>query len=277
MSSVSRRFSAAGLFALGLSLLTCPAQAGPFLPGVQNLNFLSYTGTTPKDYFTNVNPVGWTGGTGLIFIDAPGTADDGTYLSVYSPFPVNSPVGGNFVEADGNPSFESSFRQNITGLTPGDTYTLSFYQAGGQQVGFANGLPTTEQWIVSLGTVGLSVSQNGGPVDPVYGQTGSYFSTDPNASVVASQLMTTPSGGVTPWEFVSVDLVADSTSDILSFLAWGDNGSTVNLPPMVFLSAVNSENVTPEPGTGLLFATVLLSFAVGAAMRHRRRRNRVQA
>ena len=258
-----------GIFAVGLSFLPPPAQADPFLPGVQNLNFLSYTGTAPKNYFTSVNPVGWTGGSGLIFIDAPGTADDGSYLSVYSPFPKNSPVGGNFVEADGNPSFESGFNQTITGLTVGKTYTLSFYQAAGQQLGFGTGLATTERWVVSLGTAGLSL-KGGGPVDPTYGPTDVYYSTDPTASIATSQLMTTPSGGVTPWQYVSVDLTADSTTDLLSFLAWGDNGSTINLPPIVFLSGVNSVNVTtPEPGSASLFAIIVL-LGLGVAIWRRR-------
>lgn len=266
MRNTLRVSSAVGFLAIASSVLTSSAQADPILPGVQNLNFLSYTGAAPKNYFTSVDPVGWTGGTGLIFIDAPGTADTGNLLPVYAPFPTNSPVGGNFVQADGNPSFESGFNQKITGLTPGQTYILSFYQAGGQQVGFSSGLATTEQWIVSLGTTGLSL-KGGGPVDPTYGPTDTYYSTDPNASIAASQVMTTPAGGVTPWQYVSVSLTADSTTDLLSFLAWGDNGSTINLPPMVFLAGVNSPDViaqTPEPANLALFGIALL--AIGAAV-----------
>src|SRR5664279_168445 len=114
---------------VGFSLLACSAQAG-FLPNVSNLNFINYTGSAPKGSFSSVNPVGWTGGTGLIFIDGPGApgcaacADGPVYLSVYGPFPT-PPIPGNYVEADGNPSFASSFSQVITGLTPGETYTLS--------------------------------------------------------------------------------------------------------------------------------------------------------
>jgi len=96
-----------------LSLGYAAQAAAP--PNVANLNFLTFTGTTPKDTFTNVKPTGWTGGSGLIFIDKPGTADDGSYLSVYGPFP-NPPVTGNFVEADGNPNFAGSFSQTITSL-----------------------------------------------------------------------------------------------------------------------------------------------------------------
>ena len=77
----------------GLSLLAYSAQA-TLLPGVQNLNFIDYTGVAPKAPFTSVNPVGWVGGGGLIFIDSPGApgcatcADGPVYLSVYGPFPT---------------------------------------------------------------------------------------------------------------------------------------------------------------------------------------------
>jgi hypothetical protein len=266
-----RNLSAIGFLAVGVSL---SIQADTFLPNVSNLNFVNYTGAAPKNAFSAVDPVGWTGGSGLIYIDAPGSATSGNGgIPVYGPFPNNSPVGGNFVQADGNPVFESGFNQTITGLTPGTTYTLSFYQAAGQQQGFGNGQPTTEQWIVSLGTVGLTVSTNGGPVDPIYGPTGSYSSGDKNASIAISQRMTTPSGGATPWEYVSVSLTADATTDLLSFLAWGDNGSTVNLPPMVFLSGVNSQNVlssTPEPGMLSLLLVAITVFGVAVIIRRRR-------
>ncbi len=261
----------------GLMALTGIATADPFLPGVENLNFVTYTGAAPKAAFTEVKPTGWVGGGGLIFVDAPGApgcstcADGSTYLQTYGPFP-NPPIAGNYVEADGNPDYEGSFSQTITGLTVGQKYTLSFYQAGGQQAGFGNGLATTERWIVSLGTVGLSL-KDGGPVDPIYGPTAQYYSTDPNASIAESQLMTTPSGGVTPWQYVSVELTADAPTQLLSFLAWGDNGSTINLPPIVFLSGVNSPDVltnVPEPVTFSLLGIGLAG--VGLARRRAKQR-----
>ena len=259
--------ASAALLTLGVA---APAHA-EYLPNVKNLNFVDYSGTAPKGYFTDVKPVGWVGGGGLIFVDAPGTADDGTYLSVYKPFPTNSPVGGNFVEADGNPDFEGSFSQTISGLTPGKTYTLSFYQAGGQQEGFANGQATTERWIVSLGLEPLTVNIGAGPIDPEYGPTATYSNADPNASVVASALMTTPSGGVTPWQYVSVDVTANAETQLLSFLAWGNNGSTINLPPIVFLAGVNSPDVlTPEPMTLSVIGAGIAGL-VGVRLRRRAR------
>jgi hypothetical protein len=242
---------AAGLTAIGMSLVASGAWAAN-LPGLENQNFTQYTGTAPKGSFTSVDPVGWTGGSGLIFIASPHNGQSAAapiYLTTYA-----NPVGnipGNYVEADGNPIYESGFNYTVSGLTVGETYTLSFYQGASQQTTFHG--DTTNQWIVALTTVdsgGLKVSING--------DQGSYFSTDPNASIAASQLMNVPTGTAVGWEFVSVDLKADAPTELLSFLAWGDNGSTVNLPPMAFLSGVDSPNgLVPEPST---WAMMILGF-----------------
>ncbi len=64
-----------GLLGCGLALGFGPYANATPLPGLTNLNFLSYTGSAPKNSFSSVDPVGWTGGTGQIFIVAPGTTD----------------------------------------------------------------------------------------------------------------------------------------------------------------------------------------------------------
>jgi len=257
---------------VGLSLLANSALATPYLPGLTNLDFASYSGVAPKASFTSVNPTGWTGGNGLIFIDSPTTpgqsAAGPVYLQTYgNPFP-NLP--GNYVEADGNPYYESGFNYMVTGLTPGRSYSLIFYQGASQQTGFGNGLNTTERWIVSLGTAGMTYCDGCGAADSYYGGFDSTYSNpDPTASVVASPLMTTPSGGVTPWHQVNMTLTADSTSDLLSFLAWGDNGNTVNLPPIVFLTGVDTPNLVPEPASLALFGAGIL----GLMLLRRAKRN----
>jgi hypothetical protein len=258
---------AAGLTAIGMSLVTSGAWAAN-LPGLQNQNFTQYSGSAPKGAFTSVNPVGWSGGGGLIYIDSPhypNSAAGPTYLTTYGNPTGNIP--GNYVEADGNPDYEGSFNYTVSGLTVGETYTLSFYQGASSQTGFGyNSVtgtysPTTNQWIVSLTDLasgGLQICNGCGIYDPIFGQTSSYYSTDPNASIAASQLMTVPYQGTVGWQYVSVELTADATSELLSFLAWGDNGSRVNLPPIAFLSGVDSPNgLVPEPST---WAMMILGF-----------------
>jgi hypothetical protein len=241
------------------------AHAFPALPNLQNLNFLDYTGSAPKNSFTSVNPVGWTGGNGLIYIDAPGTATShsGGIATHVDPGALNIPGGYNYVEADGNPDYESGFNYEVTGLTAGQTYTLSFYQAAGQQTEFSGA--TTNQWIVALGSGGINVTVDGAGF-------GHYSNSDPGGSIAATTLMNVPSDGGVPWEFVSVNLTADASTDFLSFLAWGDNGSTANLPPMAFLTGVNSpaglNPGVPEPA---VWGLMILGFAgAGASLRAQR-------
>jgi hypothetical protein len=240
--------------------LSVSAQAA-VLP-VANTAFTLYTGSAPKNGFNTVNPTNWTlnAGYNLVYVDAPGTATSFTGgYGVAGNF-VDPPSGGNFVQADGNPTFENVFYQTITGLTPGATYSLGFWQAAAQQAYFSGA--TTEQWIVALGANPLTFTCSGP----------SCAYSDPGADIEISPLMNTPSQGVSPWEYVTLNFTASSATQVLSFLAWGDGGSTVNDPPTVFLAGIN----TPVPE-----APTLAMFGFGLAgvgyMMNRRAKRKTQA
>ncbi len=113
--------------AVALVAMTGTAVAGPNL--VTNGSFEDTTLSTKGTFNGHVS--GWSGGSALTYLDTPGTADNGAYLSVYGPFPKTSPDGGNFVEADGLPNYNSAIYQVLSGLTVGAYYTLTFDQAAG--------------------------------------------------------------------------------------------------------------------------------------------------
>jgi hypothetical protein len=217
------RVSTIVISAIVLALFTGnPARANL----VTNGGFEITTGTTPKDYLTNVLPTDWSGG-GLEFIDAAGTAGSNP-LPVYPGFPVMSPQGGNFLQADSTPTFSQPVTQSISGLTAGDSYTVSFYQAAGQGEGDTGA--TTDQWEVTLGS-----------------------------STAYSTLMSIPQGGMFPWTSQTLTLTADNTTDLLSFIAVGTGG----VPEQIFLDGVDMESTVPEPSALMLLAGVGAVMAIG--------------
>jgi hypothetical protein len=270
---LSKSTALAGVAAIALTLGLTNAVLAASLT-VTDGDFTSFTGGSSAPKCEIGSPV--TGGVGscgltswapsgtpfpnpnLVFVAgtaAAASAAGSTPITTYGN-PSGS-ITGNYLEADGNPTFESPVTQTITGLTAGTTYTLNFLQGASQQTGFSGA--TTDQWIVSLGTAALAINCSTNPC--------TYSNSDATASTVASTLMTVPSEGTVGWNSVSVTLTADSTSDVLSFLAWGDGGSTSNLPPFAFLAEVGT--ATPLPATLPLFGVGLVG--LGGLLRRRRR------
>jgi hypothetical protein len=173
------------------------------------------------------------------FVFSPGTADtsgavgqDGN-LSLWGPGNGSfngltvSPDGGNFLASDG--AFQQgAITQTLNDLTAGDVYLVTFDWAAAQQSGF-NGA-TTSGWIVDLG---------GAPTQSV--DTG------------------IPEHGFLGWNQQTFAFTADSTSDVLSFLAQGTPDSTE--PPFALLDGVSVE-AAPEPGTWVLMLTGILGAMV---------------
>jgi hypothetical protein len=274
------------MLVLALALVLVPSggsQAGPILT-VSNGEFTQNAGPgapgTGNDSFNNVNPIGWTSGSSgpggsLIYVTNADAINNhtGSQLPVYgpsagspastsNPFP-SPPLPGNFVEADGNPFFGNSFSYQLSGLTVGQTYQLSFFEAFGQEVNFSSA--TTNQWIVGLGVAGSQFVFNESNPN-LY----TYAYSDPNGSVTTPGVVNVPNQGVSPWQQVTVNLTADATNDVLTFLAWGNNGSTVNVPPIAFLDiGANGAPAAPEPASLSLLVVGLLG--VGAYRLGRRR------
>lgn len=146
-----------------------------------------------------------------------------------------SPSGSNFVAMDGDFS-TNPVEQTITGLTAGKTYNLSFNYAFGQQAGF-NG--ATNQHITA--------SFGGSPV----------FQSSPDLALA--------SHGFSGWNTYSGTVTATNTSEVLSFLAYGDTP----VPPFSMLTSVSLTGAVPEPST---WATMILGLGGMGALARRRRR-----
>jgi hypothetical protein len=220
------------------TFLTSSAQAVDL---VTNGQFLSTT-NGPGQLGYNTNATGWST-SGYNFLYAPGTADSGGSIGQYggvslwgpqngsaNGLPATSPGGGNFVALDGD--FQTfALNQTLNGLTAGQTYVVSFYYGYAQQYGFTGN--TIQNLTVSLGSSSEKLAD-----------------------------FRLPSEGFSGWNLANVALTADGTSDVLSFLAYGN----LPVPPFALLSDV-SVSAVPLPGALTLFGSALVG--MGALARRR--------
>ncbi len=147
---------------------------------------------------------------------------------------ANSPTGGNYIAIDGDPSFNASISQTVTGLTNGATYAISFSMGAAQQAGTTGA--NTEYWDVTFGS-----------------------------TTIRTQVISNTSKGFQPWRTQTMNFVATSTSQVLTFLAGGTpNGG----PPVVLLDGITLTEVVPEPSSFLMLAAGLATL-VGFKKRKR--------
>jgi hypothetical protein len=147
---------------------------------------------------------------------------------------------GNFAALDGD-FITAPITQTITGLTVGQTYTLSFDYAFSQQFGFDG---DTIQNI----TVGL----------------GSFTDTLPSPAGT-----TLPNHGFSGWTPFSTTIKATDSTEVLSFLAFGN----LPVPPFALVSDVSLTGGTGAVPEASTWAMMLIGFGgvAFAAFRSRRR------
>ena len=240
-----KRLMAASALALAVSL-GAPAYADQF---VQNGDFTNLTNGVGQLGF-NTNAVGWfvqpvsPGGPTYEFVMANGTAGSNGQFGNVSLWTLsnggsNTWTGlaagpGNFVALDG--AFQNgSLNQTINGLTPGQSYHLTFNYAFSQQFGFDG--DTNQDLMVSLGG----------------------FSATPASITLASHTFN-------GWNSASYDITATAATETLSFLSH----ASPQLPPFALVSNVSLTGGAPEPAA---WALMLLGFGgLGLAARLRSRR-----
>jgi hypothetical protein len=222
-----------------MALFTAPAQANL----VQNGSFENVTATTTSRFSTG-GVANWSNSPPSLEGEAivlPSWYTNG-YLfpagpvGVAGPLPQYSPDGGNWVFSDGD-FMNSPITQTITGLVPGNFYTLSFYQGLVQDTepNVTVPGPVTGYWHVSLGS--------------------SVFDSAPMA---ADGSIPT----ISNWALETTTLKALNATEVLSFFSVGGG-----VPPLVLLDGVSLTEV-PEPAS----AALLVVGFVGLGAYYRRTR-----
>ena len=164
----------------------------------------------------------------------------------------SSPLGGNFVGADGA-YLNAPLFQTVENLEIGREYAVSFVWAAAQQWGFSG--ETSDKWVVCFGTCTYTTN---------YDANGDGYSAFTSGEIQETAARTVPNHGFVPWQGEYFTFTATASTQTLSLLAYG---TPLGQPPFALIDGVEL-NAVPEPTT---WAMMLIGFGlVGGVMRTRR-------
>lgn len=228
-----------------------------------------YPGTSWGPYFPDQTVQGWdNAGYNFIFTpdlaaSASGSPSTPAYLQLWgmpgtgvSNGITASPVGGNFVAADGA-YLNAPLSQTVTGLTVGQQYAVTFWWAAGQQYGINFNGDTASGWNICFGTCAYTTS---------YDANGDGYATftGVDSQIVGTGMVSVPEHGFVPWRYEYLTFTATSSTQTLSLLAYG---TPLGQPPFALIDGIGLQAV-PEPTT---WAMMLVGFGlIGGVMRGRR-------
>lgn len=202
---------------------------------------------------------GTTYGKGLNLLVAPGWTSTGASdqfshldFNFYTTYPESpnkgepngfsdSPAGGNYIAADGEPNYRSPIWQAIDRLTVGQEYAVSFLWAAGQQLNYKGGT-YDKGWNVTFGD------------------------DTQQTNLIGTDSEREREGDFSGWFQETMRFTASSSSQTLLFLA---QGMPSGLPPFLLLDDVSVQAV-PEPSTMVMLGSAL-DFVGLASLRRRRR------
>ena len=213
-------------------------------PGAESAMLLTYgstfvTGWTVQDEYAAYIPQGQTADQEWNSDGFGGAAGPGYGVNNGL---VGPPSGDAYMVIDGTDGFGTGggfgwIEQSLSGLVSGQTYTLSFWQAGGQEIDA--GGETTQMFKVDLG----------------------------DQTVGTSPTMDVPSQGFSPWEEFSTTFTWDGVGNLLKITSVGTGE-----PPFAMLADVSLTGTTggtPEASTWVM---IVAGFAgIGLLARARRK------
>ncbi len=169
-----------------------------------------------------------------------------------------SPNGGYYLASDGNFN-QGAIYQTVTNLVAGNSYVVSFYWGGSQQIGFTGTI--TDSWMV--GFLANTVNSNGASSGVI-----STGTTANGTSVQSVTPVTISNQSFSGWTQAQLQFTASATSMVLSFLAIG--APSGGQPPFSLLDGVTVAQAVPEP----VSAVLLLSGLAGVIVARRGKRSK---